>query len=76
MYDMLRTGAKSCIIMCKLVKLAFCLCCGPIDPWNIGFGSGACRVYGVGKAHLLHSYFMYVFINVSAIQQPGNSPIY
>ena len=36
-YDMLHTDAKSYIIMCKLVKLAFCLCCEPIDPSNMGF---------------------------------------
>ena len=34
MYDMLHTDAKGYIIMCKLVKLAFCLCCGLIDPSN------------------------------------------
>ena len=26
-YDILHTDAKHYIIMCKLVKLAFCLCC-------------------------------------------------
>ena len=26
-YDMLHSDAKGYIIMCKLVKLAFCLCC-------------------------------------------------
>ena len=31
-YDMLHTDAKGYIIMCKFVKLAFCLCCEPIDP--------------------------------------------
>ena len=36
-YDMLHTNAKCYIIMCKLVKLAFCLCCEPIDPSNMGF---------------------------------------
>ena len=36
-YDMLHTDAKYYIIMCKLVKLAFCLCCEPIDPSNMGF---------------------------------------
>ena len=36
-YDMLHTDAKCYIIMCKLVKLAFCLCCEPIDPSNTGF---------------------------------------
>ena len=39
-YDMLHTDAKGYIIMCKLVKLAICLCCEPIDPSNIGFGVG------------------------------------
>ena len=39
-YDMLHTDAKGYIIMCKLVKLAFCLCCEPIDPSNIGFAVG------------------------------------
>ena len=28
------------MIMCKLVKLAFGLCCEPIDPSNIGFAVG------------------------------------
>ena len=37
MYDMLHTDAKCYIIMCKLVKLAFCLCCEPIDLSNMGF---------------------------------------
>ena len=36
-YDMLHTDAKWYIIMCKLVKLAFCLCCEPIDPSNMGY---------------------------------------
>ena len=38
-YDMLHTDAKCYIIMCKLVKLAFFLCCEqqPIDPSNMGF---------------------------------------
>ena len=34
-YDMLHTDAKGYIIICKLVKLAFCLCCGQIDPSNM-----------------------------------------
>ena len=34
-YDMLHIGAKCYMIMCKLVKLALCLC--PIDPSNMGF---------------------------------------
>ena len=34
-YDMLHTDAKGYIIMCKLVKVAFCLCCGLIDPSNV-----------------------------------------
>ena len=36
-YDMLHTDAKCYIIMCKLVKLAYCLCCNPIDLSNMGF---------------------------------------
>ena len=36
-YDMLHTDAKWYIIMCKLVKLACCLCCEPIDPSNMGY---------------------------------------
>ena len=36
-YDMLHTNAKCYINMCKLVKLAFCLCCEPIDHSNMGF---------------------------------------
>ena len=39
-YDMFHTDAKGYIIMCKLVKLAFCLCFEPIDPSNIGFAVG------------------------------------
>ena len=39
-YDMLHTDAKGYIIMCKLVKRAFCLCCGLIDPSNVGFAVG------------------------------------
>ena len=36
-YDTFHTDAKNYIIMCKLVKLAYCLCCELIDPSNIGF---------------------------------------
>ena len=36
-YDMLHTDVNWYIIMCKLVKLAFCLCCEPIDPSNMSF---------------------------------------
>ena len=39
-YDMLHTDAKGYIIMCKLVKLAFCLCCGLIDPSNVNVAVG------------------------------------
>ena len=39
-YDMLHTDAKGYIIMCKLVKLAFFLCCGLIDPSNVGVAAG------------------------------------
>ena len=39
-YDMLHTDAKGYIIMSKLVKLAFCLCCGLIDPSNLGVAVG------------------------------------
>ena len=39
-YDMLHTDAKGYIIMCKLVKLSFCLCCEPIDLSNIVFAVG------------------------------------
>ena len=35
-YDMLQTDAKRYVIMCKLVKLAFCLCYILIDPSNVG----------------------------------------
>ena len=40
LYDMLHTDEKGYIIRCKLVKLAFCLCCGLIDPSNIGVAVG------------------------------------
>ena len=39
-YDMLHTGAKGYISMCKLVKLAFCLYCVLIDPSNVGVAVG------------------------------------
>ena len=39
-YDMLHTDAKYYIIMCKLVKLAFCLCWGLIDPSNVSVAVG------------------------------------
>ena len=39
-YGMLHTDAKGYIIMCKLVKLVFCLCCGLIYPWNVGVAVG------------------------------------
>ena len=39
-YDMLDTDAKGYIIMYKLVKLAFCLCCGLIYPSNVGVAVG------------------------------------
>ena len=37
---MLHTDAKGYIIMCQLVKLAFCLCCGLIDQSNVGVDVG------------------------------------
>ena len=43
-YDMLHTDTKGYIIMCELVKLAFCLCCEPIDPSNIGFAVGTLQL--------------------------------
>ena len=43
-YGILHTDAKGYIIMCKLVKLAFCLCCEPIDPSNIGFAVGTLQL--------------------------------
>ena len=48
-YDMLHTDAKGYIIMCKLVKLVFCLCCGLIDPSNVGV------VVGIPQLILQHS---------------------
>ena len=48
-YDMLHTVAKGYIIMCILVKLAFCLCCGLIDPSNGGVG------VGIRQLNLQHS---------------------
>ena len=39
-YDMRHTDAKGYIIMCILVKLAFCLCCGLIYPSNVGVAVG------------------------------------
>ena len=39
-YDVLHTDAKGYIIMCKLLKLAFCLCCGLIDLSNVGVAVG------------------------------------
>ena len=43
-YDMLHTDAKGYIIVCKLVKLALCLCCGLIDPSNVGVAVGMLSV--------------------------------
>ena len=43
-YDMLHTDAKGYIIICKLVKFAFCLCCEPIDSSNSGFAVGTRRL--------------------------------
>ena len=48
-YDMLHTDAKLYTIMCKLVKLASCLFCELIDPWNVGVG------VGIRQLILLHS---------------------
>ena len=49
LYDMLHTDAKGYIVMCKLDKLAFCLCCEPIDPSNIGLslvlGNTFCSIH-------------------------------
>ena len=39
-YDMLHTDAKGYIIMCKLIKLAFYLCCVLIDPSKVGVAVG------------------------------------
>ena len=38
--DMFHIDAKGYIIMSKLVKLAFCLCCGLTDPSNVGVAVG------------------------------------
>ena len=39
-YDILHTDAKGYIVMCKLVKLAFCLCCGLRVTSNVGVAVG------------------------------------
>ena len=54
-YDMLHTDAKGYIIMCKLVKLAFCLCCGLIDPSKVGV------VVGIQQLILQHSLNCYIY---------------
>ena len=48
-YDILHTYAKDYIIMSKLVKLAFCLCCGLTDLSNVGVA------VGIGQLILQHS---------------------
>ena len=48
-YDMLHTDAKGYVIMCKLVKRAFCLFCGLIDPSNVGVA------VGIRQLNLQHS---------------------
>ena len=50
-YDMLHTDANGYIIMCKLIKLAFYLCCGLIDPSNVGVGVAV----GIRQLILQHS---------------------
>ena len=40
LYDTLHSDAKGYTIMCKLVKLVFCLCCGLIDPSNVSVAVG------------------------------------
>ena len=79
--SMLRSGAKSCIIMCTLVKLGFFFVADRYILRTLALvvvcaSYTAPVVYGVGKVHLLHCYFVYVSTNVSATQQPGKSPIY
>ena len=45
MYGMLHTDAKGYITMCKLEKLAFCHCCGLIDPSNVGVAVGIQQLF-------------------------------
>ena len=52
---MLHTDAKGYIIMYKLVKLAFCLCCGLIDPSNVGVA------VGIRQLLLHHSLNCYIY---------------
>ena len=54
-YDMLHTVANGYIIMCKLVKLAFFLCCGLIDPSNVG------AAVGIRQLILQHSLNCYIY---------------
>ena len=41
--------------MCTLVKLAFCLCCGQIDPSNVGVA------VGIRLLMLQHSLNSYIY---------------
>ena len=55
-YDLLHTDAKGYIIMCKLIKLAFFLCCGLIDPSNVGVA------VGIRQSIIQHSLNCYIYI--------------
>ena len=63
-YDMLHTDAKGYIIMCKLVKLAFCLCYEPIDPSNIGFAVGTRQLILQHPLKLLNTMYKHVPSNI------------
>ena len=54
-YDMLHADAKGYIIMCKLVKLAFGLCCGLIYPSNVAVA------VGIRQLILQHSLNVYIY---------------
>ena len=68
-YDMLHNDAKGYIIMCKFVKLAFCLCWGLIDPLNVGVAVGIrqlilqnslnCKIYCINMYHNIARFGVY-----------------
>ena len=81
-YDMLHTGGKGYIIMCKLVKLAFCLCGGLIDPSNVGVAVGIrqlilqhplnCKIYCRNMCHNIARFGVYRkkgYLNISGFRR-------
>ena len=74
------------IIMCKLVKLVFCLCCGLIDSPNVGVAVGIrqlilqhslnCKIYCIDMYHNLARFGVYSKKANQIYAASGVAPVY